>query len=45
MNDIENDVDYGSTIDRTIPDGTISVNEQGQQTVFKDGEFVIAETK
>lgn len=41
--DLEQDVDYGSTIDRTIPDGVISVDEEGRRTVLKDGVFVLAE--
>ncbi len=43
MNDIENDIDYGSCIDRTIPNGVLSVDEQGRKTVFKDGDFMLAE--
>jgi hypothetical protein len=28
-------------IDRTIPEGTKYINDEGKQTVFKDGEFVL----
>lgn len=42
-NELENDLDYASIIDREIPNGTISIDEQGRETVFKDGEFVLVE--
>lgn len=42
-NELENDIDYGTTIDRTIPNGTISVDEKDRKTVLKDGEFVLSE--
>ena len=41
MNDeLRNDADYESDIDRTIPEGTISINDDGKKTVFKDGRFI-----
>ena len=42
-NELQNDIDYGSTIDRTIHNGVISVDGQGRNTVFKNREFVLEE--
>lgn len=46
MNDnveLEGDIGCEDSIDRTIPNGVISVDEQGRKTVFKDGQFVLVD--
>ncbi len=43
MIDNDNDIDYGSTIDRTIPNGTRFIAESGQEYIFNDGEWVSVE--
>lgn len=41
--ELKNDIDYENDIDRTIPDGTKGINDEGKKTVFKDGRFIVVE--
>lgn len=40
MIDNEIELDFGSTIDRTIPNGTRLIDEEGEEYIFKDGYWI-----
>lgn len=43
MSDNDIEIDYGSTIDRTIPNGTEHIDNQGKEYIFNDGYWVSTE--